>query len=796
MLNKTKRLLKKAYFQRILLLSFYFIFGFSFFGFALNFNSQPFVSSAQAAVSYDYHFWTYRIDSSGRNIWQDLGDIKDWAIQHGFPGTVNYFRALGMVRFDQSIFFVTDDNQIWKYFTRSGEWKSGGSVESWACSVGNCQVKTIKAVGFDRNNAAYIVTDDNHFWRYYIQPSSSSTSGTYGHTSSYPGINYLQSNPDYESYKGSSGYSSSFTTVTQGSDPNNPPEPNLSGYTCTYKGSYCYKDENGIWNCRFIWECMPEGSFTKTTGDVEHIWTDLGSVAEWAQRHRNSQLTSIKALGFTSYGSQWFVTDDDHQWEYWNGTWNDGGSISSWSQRAGNSQIKSLEAFDFNKISGSDKVYIIEKRSKEIPSTLIIENFSANPSSGTVPLNDVDLTVSVGGTAAGSIRYYFDCTNDGQWDFISDWISDNPYTKYDVCDYNTEGNYTVKAMVEREGLSAEDTIVINVSKETPGESSVSVSKTARNITTGQDWSNQINASPGNEIEFRLEVSCTGSLPATDVEVWDILPEGLIYVDGSTKIDDVSVGNNDLIEDRLSIGDLDAGESKEITFKATVDSSETFYQETTSLINKGYVRANNASSVKNTSKIVVSKKAPVFGVVYLNKLGRNVSRNQTNFVQEITASLGEIIEFSIQIIAFNDSVSDITVFDQLPSSLTYINGSTSVNGQSVNDGITTVNGLNIGSLNANESKTIKFRAKVVSASQNLQFNSAFASGNNGQTTSGGSTKIIIGPTTGNPVKPPTGPFNTYLLSALIAVVITGIIYVIVRRKELFKFFKKEQKNNQQ
>ncbi len=700
MLNKTKRLFKKTYFQRILLLSFCFIFEFSFFGFALSFNSQPFVSSAQAAVTYDYHFWTYRIDSSGRNIWQDLGDIKDWAIQHGFPGTVNYFRALGMVRFDQSIFFVTDDNQIWQYFTRSGEWKSGGSVESWACSVGNCQVKTIKAVGFDRNNAAYIVTDDNHFWRYYIS--------------------------------------------TEGSN----------------------------------------------------LWTDLGSVAEWAQRHRNSQLTSIKALGFTSYGSQWFVTDDDHQWEYWNGRWNDGGSISSWSQRAGNSQIKSLEAFDFNKISGSDKVYIIEKRSKEIPSTLIIENFSANPSSGTVPLNDVDLTVSVGGTAAGSIRYYFDCTNDGQWDYISDWISDNPYTKYDVCDYNTEGNYTVKAMVEREGLSAEDTIVINVTKETPRESSVSVSKTARNLTTGQDWSNQINASPGNEIEFRLEVSCTGSLPATDVEVWDILPEGLTYVDGSTKIDDVSVGNNDLIEDRLSIGDLDAGESKEITFKATVDSSETFYQETTSLINKGYVRANNASSVKNTSKIVVSKKAPVFGVVYLNKLGRNVSRNQTNFVQEITASLGEIIEFSIQIIAFNDSVSDITVFDQLPSSLTYINGSTSVNGQSVNDGITTVNGLNIGSLNANESKTIKFRAKVVSASQNLQFNSAFASGNNGQTTSGGSTKIIIGPTTGNPVKPPTGPFNTYLLSALIAVVITGIIYVIVRRKELFKFFKKEQKNNQQ
>ena len=42
--------------------------------------------------------------------------------------------------------------------------------------------------------------------------------------------------------------------------------------------------------------------------------------------------------------------------------------------------------------------------------------FYANPASGPAPLNNVDLTATVSGTATGDITYWFDCRDDGSWE--------------------------------------------------------------------------------------------------------------------------------------------------------------------------------------------------------------------------------------------------------------------------------------------------------------------------------------------------------------------------------------------
>jgi hypothetical protein len=109
---------------------------------------------------------------------------------------------------------------------------------------------------------------------------------------------------------------------------------------------------------------------------------------------------------------------------------------------------------------------------KVIPSPTLSVSLSANPSSGDAPLDDVDLTADVGGTASGNIRYRFDCTSDGVWD--KDYTtSADPYTAYNLCEYSSPGVYTAKVKVDRQGLTAYDTVDINVAS--PPTLSVSLS---------------------------------------------------------------------------------------------------------------------------------------------------------------------------------------------------------------------------------------------------------------------------------------------------------------------------------
>jgi len=92
--------------------------------------------------------------------------------------------------------------------------------------------------------------------------------------------------------------------------------------------------------------------------------------------------------------------------------------------------------------------------------TLAVD-FSAEPSSGDAPLNNVDLTAYVSGTATGDITYKFDCTNNGSWERTVT-TSSTSYTATDLCDYSSEGNYTAKVKVERGGVWVEGTATILV----------------------------------------------------------------------------------------------------------------------------------------------------------------------------------------------------------------------------------------------------------------------------------------------------------------------------------------------
>lgn len=134
------------------------------------------------------------------------------------------------------------------------------------------------------------------------------------------------------------------------------------------------------------------------------------------------------------------------------------------------------------------------------PKTLFVD-LTANPSSGTEPLNGVDLTATVSGTATGPITYKFDCASDGSWEKTIT-TSSNPYTAFDLCNYSAEGTYTAKVQATRENLTAEDTAQIQVEA---GAKTLHVSISAT-PSSGH--------APLDNVDLAAEVSGTATGPIT------------------------------------------------------------------------------------------------------------------------------------------------------------------------------------------------------------------------------------------------------------------------------------------
>jgi hypothetical protein len=147
-----------------------------------------------------------------------------------------------------------------------------------------------------------------------------------------------------------------------------------------------------------------------------------------------------------------------------------------------------LEVTDSHGASDSDSMNILVKEHHCL--TLSV-SLSADPIFGCKPLNGVDLTASVSGSASGEVTYFFDCTNDGTWEKIIS--SDNTsYTAANLCNYSSSGTYTAKTRVQREGLSAENTVEITATTcNTPSEVDIKANGSDGPITISYNNSAQL-----------------------------------------------------------------------------------------------------------------------------------------------------------------------------------------------------------------------------------------------------------------------------------------------------------------
>lgn len=99
-----------------------------------------------------------------------------------------------------------------------------------------------------------------------------------------------------------------------------------------------------------------------------------------------------------------------------------------------------------------------------------------------------------------------------------------------------------------------------------------------------------------------------------------------------------------------------------------------------------------------------------GSLALTMTGRDVTRGQSNERTSVAARPGDTIDMFLHVRALNNSLAGIWVTDYLPAGLSYVAGSTTLNGIVVADGVTTT-GLSIGTLSAGQEAIVKFSAVV-------------------------------------------------------------------------------------
>jgi len=420
---------------------------------------------------------------------------------------------------------------------------------------------------------------------------------------------------------------------------NNPPTANAGsdkdvqeGNSTTLNGSGNDPDGDSL---TYSWTCnggnlsnynvaQPTYTAPQTSGDTNYTCTltvndgEGGSDSDWMNVYVrnntpvNHAPTANAGPDKDAYENQSVTLDGsgyDQDGDYLTYSWScNGGNLSSYniarptynapSVSYNNYYTCILTVRDDEGLTSSDSmvVYVRDQATRNLYVSLI-----ANPSSGNAPLNNVSLTANISGTALGSATYKFDCTNDGSWERISTSDS-NSYTASNLCNYSSTGNYTAKVEVNRDGITNSATAIVYVYGNSQSVN-LTVIKSVKNISDGTAWLNTVIADPGEVLYFSIQVTAGNNVQ--NVSVKDILP-GKISYEGELKLDDIFTSGD--IFNGLNIGDLSAGQTRTITFKAMVAGSNQFVFGTTELINTAQAYGSNSSSFNGTAKVSVTKTA--------------------------------------------------------------------------------------------------------------------------------------------------------------------------------------------
>jgi uncharacterized repeat protein (TIGR01451 family) len=117
------------------------------------------------------------------------------------------------------------------------------------------------------------------------------------------------------------------------------------------------------------------------------------------------------------------------------------------------------------------------------------------------------------------------------------------------------------------------------------------------------WADSVSAKPGNTVDYRLSYINTGTTEQKNVVMKDVLPKGLSYVPGSSKLQNANSPNGKAIDDGINaggvnIGNYAPGANAFLVFSAKVDG-----KTCETLTNTAAAETNNGNK-QDTAKVVI------------------------------------------------------------------------------------------------------------------------------------------------------------------------------------------------
>ena len=163
---------------------------------------------------------------------------------------------------------------------------------------------------------------------------------------------------------------------------------------------------------------------------------------------------------------------------------------------------------------------------------------------------------------------------------------------------------------------------------------------------------------------------------------------------------------------------------------------------------------------------------------LTKLGRNLSTGDRVYSKVIRVTEGDVIEFYLTVTAGNNKdLYNTNIKDIMPSVLSYMSGTTKINGIVQPDTITTT-GLSLGTIYKGASKTIVFQAISASPGTYLTYTNTAEITADNESKITDSASITYGLVAGAATIR-TGPLNTWLISFIISLVSALIIWYYLK-----------------
>ena len=257
---------------------------------------------------------------------------------------------------------------------------------------------------------------------------------------------------------------------------------------------------------------------------------------------------------------------------------------------------------------------------------------------------------------------------------------------------SSPGTITNTARVKSDQVTEKtDTASVVVASFTFG---LSIQKTVRNVTNSENnFVETTNAKEGDIVEYRVVINASGTGGQTGVTVSDSLNSRLQFVSG----DDVRGSG-------ISLGSLNTGESRTLTYQARILGSTA-----TGIVNTARVRSNEVSEKTDTATVNVQS---VTRNLTIQKTVRNVTNSENNFVETTNAKEGDIVEYRVVITTTgNGGQTNIIATDSLATRLEFTSG----------DDLRS--GLNIGDLSANQTRTLTYQARILGSTATTITNTA-------------------------------------------------------------------------